>query len=195
VLAIPSSSSKLNSGKKPSVNEPRTASANSASLAFFWQAFPYLFLAALTAVFFWQLITPFEPSRAWLWEDFIYQNYPYRVFAATSLAMGHFPFWNPYVFGGQPFFADIQTAVLYPFNLVQALFATPESVSPYLVQFIEILHYLLAAIFTHRFRGPQTHYFAFGEFLFRLFALRMLFGTIFETSTTRQAARHVGFVV
>ena len=151
MLTIPPSRSKLNSGKNPSVNEPRTASANSASFAFLWQAFPYLFLAALTALFFWRLITPFELSRAWLWEDFIYQNYPYRAFAATSLAMGHFPFWNPYVFGGQPFFADIQTAIIYPFNLVQALFATPESVSPYLVQFIEILHYLLAAIFTYRF--------------------------------------------
>jgi len=151
VSAIPPSNSKPKPGQKTSVNQTRTASAKNSSLVSFWQAFPYLFLAALTALFFWPLITPSESSRAWLWEDFIYQNYPYRVFAATSLAMGHFPFWNPYVFGGQPFFADIQTAVLYPFNLVQALFATPESLSPYLVQFIEIMHYLLAAVFTYRF--------------------------------------------
>ena len=152
MLSIPSSSSKPDKSREPTVNKAHSAPAGSpSSPAAFPPAFPYLFLAALTALFFWQLITPFESSRAWLWEDFIYQNYPYRVFAATSLAMGHFPFWNPYVFGGQPFFADIQTAVLYPFNLVQALFATPESLSPYLVQFIEILHYLLAAIFTYRF--------------------------------------------
>ncbi len=110
-----------------------------------------LALLLLTVVFFWKLVTPLSGMRQWLWEDFIHQNYPYRVFAATSLARGIFPFWNPYVFGGQPFFADIQTAVLYPFNLLQTLWAFDGDLSPYLVQLVEVLHYFLAGWFTFRF--------------------------------------------
>ena len=114
-------------------------------------ALPSLLLAFLTLVFFWMIISPFAGSSYWLWEDFLYQNYPYRVFAATSLARGSFPFWNPYVFGGIPFFADVQTAVLYPFNLVQILFADTNSLSPYIVELVVVLHYFLAALFTYRF--------------------------------------------
>ncbi len=111
---------------------------------------PYLLLAFLTLVFFWIILSPFGKGY-WLWEDFLYQNYPYRVFAATSLVRGSFPFWNPYVFGGMPFFADIQTAVLYPFNLVLTLFSDSESLSPYIVELIVVLHYFLAALFAFRF--------------------------------------------
>jgi membrane protein YfhO len=115
------------------------------------QAFPALLLAFLTMIFFWFILFPFAGKSYWLWEDFLYQNYPYRVFAATSLAQGTFPFWNPYVFGGVPFFADIQTAVLYPFNLVQVFFTDAKSLSAYLVELIVLLHYFLAALFTYRF--------------------------------------------
>jgi len=114
-------------------------------------AAPSLFLALLTLVFFWIILSPFAGKGYWLWEDFLYQNYPYRVFAATSLARGNFPFWNPYVFGGIPFFADIQTAVFYPLNLVQTLFTDADSLSPYVVEVIVVLHYFLAALFTYRF--------------------------------------------
>jgi hypothetical protein len=112
---------------------------------------PYFFLALLTIVFFWKILTPFPLSRSWLWEDFLQQNYPYRVFAAVSLSLRKFPFWNPYVFAGQPFFADIQTAVLYPFNLLQALFVHGDTLDPFIVELTEILHYFLAAYFTFRF--------------------------------------------
>ncbi|MBN2288536.1 MAG: YfhO family protein, partial [Candidatus Glassbacteria bacterium] len=114
-------------------------------------ALPAVLLALLTLVFFWTIINHFAGKSYWLWEDFLYQNYPYRVFAATSLARGSFPFWNPYVFGGIPFFADIQTAVLYPFNLLLTVFADSESLSPYLVELTVVLHYFLAAMFTYRF--------------------------------------------
>ena len=110
---------------------------------------PYLILAALALVFFRGLF--FSGARSWLWEDFLYFTYPARMFAAHCMSQGQFPFWNPYVFGGQPFFADIQTAVLYPFNLIHSFMAAGQSGSYLLLEFIEALHFLFAAVFTYRF--------------------------------------------
>jgi hypothetical protein len=44
--------------------------------------------------------------------------YPYMVFSIDSLRAGQFPLWNPYTFGGIPYFAANQAALLYPVNLV-----------------------------------------------------------------------------
>lgn len=110
---------------------------------------PYVLLAALTLIFFWSLFSP--GNRHWLWEDFLYFTHPARMFAAYCMSIGEFPFWNPYVFGGQPFFADIQTAVLYPFNLIHSMLAGGQTGSYVLLEFIETLHYFLAGLFTFRF--------------------------------------------
>ncbi|OGG00952.1 MAG: hypothetical protein A3F83_06450 [Candidatus Glassbacteria bacterium RIFCSPLOWO2_12_FULL_58_11] len=151
MFAMPPSGRSGRGGKRPAGRNAQDKPGRPPSDTLFSRSFPAVLLASLTLVYFWKFLTPFSASRCWLWEDFLFQNYPYRVFAATSLAAGHFPFWNPFVFAGQPFFADIQTAVLYPFNLVQALFVSRGSLSPYLVQAVELLHYFLAAIFTFRF--------------------------------------------
>jgi hypothetical protein len=117
-----------------------------------WPAWvPTVVLALLTVFFFQAVLNPFSGSRCWLWEDFLYFSYPNRFFAATSLAQGIFPFWNPYVFGGMPFFADIQTAVLYPFNLVQALLVSGGRLDAYYVELFTVLHFFLAGWFTFRF--------------------------------------------
>ena len=44
--------------------------------------------------------------------------YPYLVFSIASLRSGIFPLWNPYLFGGVPYFAANQAALLYPINLL-----------------------------------------------------------------------------
>lgn len=44
--------------------------------------------------------------------------YPYVVFTIRSLRAGEFPLWNPYTFGGMPYFAANQAALLYPINLL-----------------------------------------------------------------------------
>ena len=43
---------------------------------------------------------------------------PMRHFTRESLAAGRFPLWNPYALGGSPFFANDQSAVLYPLNVL-----------------------------------------------------------------------------
>lgn len=67
---------------------------------------------------------------------------------ATSLKNGIFPFWNPFTFVGTPFFAQIEIAVLYPFNLLLSLFVSNNSLSPLPLQLTIIFHYLMCGIFT-----------------------------------------------
>jgi Bacterial membrane protein YfhO len=52
-------------------------------------------------------------------------NYPWQSFIARSLRSGQFPFWNPYSFGGQPFFANGSSGVLYPPRILTALVLPP----------------------------------------------------------------------
>ncbi|MFP4015311.1 MAG: YfhO family protein [Chitinispirillaceae bacterium] len=104
--------------------------------------FSVLLLLGLTLVYYWPLLI----SKGFLWNDFVEQNFPYRLFASKSLRQGIFPFWNPYVFSGMPFFADIQTAILYPFNLVMALFASKDWLSPELFQIQIVAHVFFAGI-------------------------------------------------
>jgi hypothetical protein len=98
-----------------------------------------LFVVLAFALFFKILL-----GSAWLWEDMLMFSYPMRVFASTSLAMGQFPLWNPYTFSGMPFFADIQTAVLYLPSLALALFVKGNALNFYWLEVMVILHYVLA---------------------------------------------------
>lgn len=103
-----------------------------------WQA--VVLLALLVAIFFREILL----GTAWLWEDFLYFSYPVRNFAATSVATGSLPLWNPYTFNGMPFLADIQTTVFYLPCMFLSLFATGGRLSFYWLEFMVIAHYVLA---------------------------------------------------
>lgn len=85
-------------------------------------------------------------GKAFLWEDFLYYSYPVRSFAATSMAMGQFPLWNPYTFNGIPFLADIQTTVLYLPCTILALAVKNGSLHFGWLELVIVLHYVLAGI-------------------------------------------------
>ena len=44
--------------------------------------------------------------------------YPWIVFAGNELRAGELPLWDPYTFGGHPFFANGETNLLYPPRLI-----------------------------------------------------------------------------
>ncbi len=99
-------------------------------------------LVVLVAIFFYRILS----GQSYFWEDFIYQNYPFRSFAATSLAIGQMPLWNPYTFNGMPFLADIQTTVLYIPCLLLTLFVHNGSLNFYWLELLIILHFVLAGV-------------------------------------------------
>ena len=87
----------------------------------------------------------------WFGEDFFMQNFPNRHFAAVEIARGSLPLWNPYIFSGMPFLADIQTAVLYPFNLLLSLWAGDGGLSYALFEYQVIFHFSLCGYFMYLF--------------------------------------------
>lgn len=44
--------------------------------------------------------------------------YPWHRLAREAFQRGEFPFWNPHIFTGTPLFANVNSAVLYPINLL-----------------------------------------------------------------------------
>lgn len=72
-------------------------------------------LIILWLAFFWRQIVGGE---VWYCCDNLLVNIPSKVFLAAELVKGRFPLWNPYIFSGTPFFADINLAVLHPLNLL-----------------------------------------------------------------------------
>jgi hypothetical protein len=103
-----------------------------------WQA--VTILALLVVIFFREILL----GTAFLWEDFLYFSYPVRNFAATSVAMGSLPLWNPYTFNGMPFLADIQTTVFYLPCMLLSLFTAGGKLSFYWLELMVIAHYVLA---------------------------------------------------
>jgi len=100
------------------------------------------FFAAMTAVFFLKILL----GSAYLWEDFVYQWYPFRQYAATALSSGEIPLWNPYTVNGMPFLAEIQTEVFYLPMLALTFFVKHGHLGVYWLEFVNVLHYFLAGI-------------------------------------------------
>ncbi|MFA7361276.1 MAG: hypothetical protein WC139_09595 [Candidatus Kapaibacterium sp.] len=95
-------------------------------------------------IFFRELLS----GNAYLFDDFIEQYYPSKFMASVMLSKDIFPFWNPFAFSGVPFFADLQIAVLYPFNYILSFFVQNDRLSALAIQNTIIIHYLLTSVFT-----------------------------------------------
>jgi len=105
----------------------------------------------------------------------------YRAFLADSLSHGHFPLWNPYTYGGQPFLGGFESAVLYPPNLLFLIlpltvalnfsvllhlvilgwgmerWATQRGVGPWAAGLAGIIMPLSGAVFPHVYAGHLSN--------------------------------------
>jgi hypothetical protein len=74
-------------------------------------------------------------------------GYAFREFAASTLrATGHFPLWNPYLFGGMPYVAAMHGDIFYPTFLLRMLMPTDVAMT-----WGFIIHLFLAGLFTYGF--------------------------------------------
>jgi hypothetical protein len=124
---------------RDTASRPAPASPSPLSAPWTGDAAVLLGFLAILLIFFWPVIT----QRAFFWEDFIKQMYPYRLYNAVELRAGRLPFWNPYLFGGIPYFAMIDTAVLYPIDWLFIPFVQGNTLSFLLVELQSIGHVLL----------------------------------------------------
>jgi uncharacterized membrane protein len=76
--------------------------------------------------------------------DAVTQFQPWAVYAKESLERGGFPLWNPHNAGGVPFFANMQSAILFPLSFIYYLL--PVGVATVLVPFSKLF---LIGIFTY----------------------------------------------
>ena len=129
--------------------------ARSKSLTALWRrilpdaAFVVLALG-LCLLFFWRIVTPNLADRAAFPKgDFVEQFYPSFFYKAQALTQGRLPLWNPYVYGGHPFLADIQSAVFYPITLVTIALTSRGGPSIFALEVEAIFHFFLASVFTY----------------------------------------------
>ena len=100
-------------------------------------------LFLLTAGFFWRTISGdvYQPADGGDLVSFLFPTYR---FAASRLAQGDLPLWNPYLYGGAPFISDIQAGFLYIPNLV--LFTLNPSFPYTALQWLAIGHLYWAGL-------------------------------------------------
>lgn len=74
-------------------------------------------------------------------------GYAFREFAASTLrATGHFPLWNPYLFGGMPYIAAMHGDIFYPTFLLRMVMPTDVAMT-----WGFIIHIFLSGLFTYGF--------------------------------------------
>jgi hypothetical protein len=74
-------------------------------------------------------------------------GYAFREFAAATLrTTGHFPLWNPYLFGGMPYIAAMHGDIFYPTFLLRMILPTDVAMT-----WGFIIHVFLAGLFTYGF--------------------------------------------
>ncbi|MBV8282920.1 MAG: YfhO family protein, partial [Candidatus Eremiobacteraeota bacterium] len=103
-------------------------------------------LALLNVGFFWQVLFDGAqmPNGGGDLASFLYPMY---AFASQSLHAGHLPLWNPYLFSGMPFLADIQSGLFYPPNFLIERLARPFDYAS--MEWLAMLHYVLAGWFAY----------------------------------------------
>ena len=85
-----------------------------------------LFLLLLPPVFFWR------ETLGWTTlgdQDAVFWFFPAYKFAAEQIRAGSFPLWNPFQYGGVPFFAEWQSGALDPLNWLHWLGATSRTMT------------------------------------------------------------------
>lgn len=86
-------------------------------------------------------VTPNNP----LLSDVLLQFYPWQKLAATTIAHGEFPLWNPFVLAGTPLLANDQSATFEPLRLFTLIARFPVEHS---FLFLAIARLVLFGLFT-----------------------------------------------
>lgn len=127
-------------------------------------------LLVLCLLFFWPVLTPRLEDRGSFREgDFYVQTYACNTYKARMVLSGHYPLWNPYVYSGHPFLADVQNSPLYPLSLLTVLLSAPWGYSVVALEWEAVAHFFLAAAFTY----------LLGRRLFRHRAIALLVAAVF----------------
>ena len=94
----------------------------------------------------WEGYTPWVTHKEFILADVVRQVYPWRMLSMDLVKEGIIPLWNIYSFSGNPLLANVQSAVLYPLNILFLL------IKPQLAWLIYIMiQPILATFFMYLF--------------------------------------------
>ncbi|MBU1967156.1 hypothetical protein KKH50_02590, partial [Patescibacteria group bacterium] len=82
---------------------------------------------------------PFLLGKTLVYGDNYSLMIPGKIFTAEYIKQGILPLWNPYIFSGMPWIADINQSVLYPSTLLFIFFSPAIALN-----FLLIIHALIA---------------------------------------------------
>lgn len=102
-----------------------------------WQA--VLFLVALFSAFYAPMLGAGKMVLGF--KDIARFNYPMHKYLHGAYQEGFIPWWDPGIFSGAPFFAELQTEVFYPLSLIYLIDSFPVAFTANFV-----LHHFLLAI-------------------------------------------------
>ena len=114
-------------------------------------------LVVATLAFFWRMVSGdvFQPADGGDLVSFLFPTYR---FAASEIAHGTVPLWNPTLYGGAPFISDIQAGFLYPPNFL--LFWLNPDFSYQTMQWLVVGHIVWAGlgmyVLLRTLRWPRT---------------------------------------
>ncbi len=70
----------------------------------------------------WVGYSPWTTHKEFILADVVRMMYPWRILSMDLLKQGIIPLWNIYAFAGNPLFANLQSAVFYPLNIIFLIF-------------------------------------------------------------------------
>lgn len=119
--------------------------------------------------FFWRIALAGQILTSY---DLLTYFYPQRDFAAAALRAGRLPLWNPDLFMGAPFLANIQTAVFYPLNWLTLGLSAPQAVNVSILIHVTLAATFMFALLRFGWKLPSPAAFAGGA----VFAFSGFFG-------------------
>ncbi len=99
--------------------------------------------AVLTVAMFFDVLASGSRVLSWPSTDLALQFIPWREFGFSQLRAGNLALWNPHIYGGTPYFAGFQSALLYPPNWLHLILPIGVAING-----IIALHVFCAGYFT-----------------------------------------------
>ena len=111
------------------------------------ELFPAAILLLAAIGFYWRILFTGGAWKPAGGGDLVSFLFPTYRFAAASLKSGTLPLWNPHLYSGAPFLADMQAGLFYPLNLL--LFWVAPEFAYETLQWMVVLHVFLAGLFMY----------------------------------------------
>jgi hypothetical protein len=100
-------------------------------------------IAGVPLILFWPLLIG---GRVLYWGTPILQFYEWRQLVVEAYRAGHFPLWTEALGCGAPLLANLQSAALYPLNLIYLVFPIERAMG-----YSIVIHVILAGLFMYGF--------------------------------------------